>query len=440
MLIAFVVLVICPAVPELLAQEYRWEVQSLSPNISYSDIACSDSLHAVAVGGNGQFRQVVQISEDSGNTWRLVYSDSVSTSGSNAGKLALTLHRVVHPTKQLIVIACDSGRILRSPDAGYSWQMVQIPTNDWLISISMPDSLFGICTTITGEVFRTTTGGMFWDRLSVSDSLRLYGCRDVSCSSDRTALILSTRDRCVWRTDDGGTQWRKLGVAEQCNRIISIGTDTAWAIGSPLTGNGDQRRNIIRRTIDGGNTWQSQIDSVAPTTRGVWAVAFRNTMQGLAVGSAGLIYRTRDAGTTWTVEYGGTEDTHSRNYSAVAYPGFSTALIATMQGDILRQGFVPGTVADGSNNRDGELEIQAMPNPIQPGSAGGHIEYRIGRGEHVRLNLIDIRGRRIATLDEGWREPGEHVVTLPDNLAAGTYFARIQTASSACCTVLTVVP
>ena len=58
------------------------------------------------------------------------------------------------------------------------------------------------------------------------------------------------------------------------------------------------------------------------------------------------------------------------------------------------------------------------------------ITYTIDQPRSVRLEVFDVLGRRVATLEQGMRSAGLHRVFFDaSRLAAGTYFYRLETAA-----------
>ncbi|RJP78812.1 MAG: T9SS C-terminal target domain-containing protein [Candidatus Zixiibacteriota bacterium] len=53
--------------------------------------------------------------------------------------------------------------------------------------------------------------------------------------------------------------------------------------------------------------------------------------------------------------------------------------------------------------------------------------YRLAVPSQVRVSLFDLLGRKVAVLEDGWKEAGEYTVTLPRlSLSSGVYLVRMQ--------------
>jgi len=82
---------------------------------------------------------------------------------------------------------------------------------------------------------------------------------------------------------------------------------------------------------------------------------------------------------------------------------------------------------DGTPTRDFEgapiLDLTAS-NPFNPGT---QISYVLAEDRHVRLDIVSVRGERVATLVDRWMTRGEHVITWDaSDVPSGVYFYRIR--------------
>lgn len=90
-----------------------------------------------------------------------------------------------------------------------------------------------------------------------------------------------------------------------------------------------------------------------------------------------------------------------------------------------------GGEADGTNTATEPDPLPAgvslgasYPNPFR---AEAQIAFRLERGQDVALRVYDVTGRLVATLVDGFRPAGDHVVELDARgLAAGTYVYRLE--------------
>jgi len=95
----------------------------------------------------------------------------------------------------------------------------------------------------------------------------------------------------IYRTSDGGKNWRKLnGLTDQSIYDISFADEkNGWAVG---------RRGFVIHTTDGGDTWELQNIERKPAQH-LFAIKAINPSTAWAVGDWGGRYYTNDGGKTW---------------------------------------------------------------------------------------------------------------------------------------------
>ncbi len=84
-------------------------------------------------------------------------------------------------------------------------------------------------------------------------------------------------------------------------------------------------------------------------------------------------------------------------------------------------------------NTGGEMTLQAVPNPFNPRVT---FRFELAAESNTRLEIFDLRGRRVADLGSRVRQAGAHSITWDGddtdgrNLPSGVYLARISTPES----------
>jgi len=134
---------------------------------------------------------------------------------------------------------------------------------------------------------------------------------------------------------------------------------------------------------------------------------------------------------------GGTAVSASFNLTfTIAQPAVGTSTFSA--GSLLSGFYFPGanllTVGDAPRPAVSQL-VSIRPNP-GGGTAAIAFEIGAGDGRTVRLEILDIQGRRIRTLELGTLAPGSHRVDWRGDddaghaLPVGVYLARLETAST----------
>jgi hypothetical protein len=124
------------------------------------------------------------------------------------------------------------------------------------------------------------------------------------------------------------------------------------------------------------------------------------------------------------------------NYDITAY-----ALLHGVA-DYLGLQFTGMTVVEAENIGNIQLQ-QSYPNPVNKSlanSSSAVIEYQLRRPHRVRLELYDVLGRKLLTLDEGYRTADIHRIHVNTaHLSTGKYFYRLQSGKDVQIRQLTII-
>ncbi len=194
-----------------------------NPSIVWAGTGEAWAIRDSDVQGNGIYKSI-----DAGRTWQHMGLDETGRIG----------RIVVHPTNPEIVFACALGRmtgpqeergVFRTTDGGAHWERVLfVDKNTGCSGLSMdaknPQKLFagtwqaemhtyGEFSGGPGSgVYMSRDGGSTWTRMSNGLPRSPVGKTDVAVAptnSDRVyALIQTANQGSMWRSDDGGVNWR----------------------------------------------------------------------------------------------------------------------------------------------------------------------------------------------------------------------------------------
>jgi photosystem II stability/assembly factor-like uncharacterized protein len=216
----------------------------------------------------------------------------------------------------------SQGTVLRTLDRGATWQNVSPPGTSSLqfrdIEAFDADTavILSIGTGTDSRVYVTSDGGRNWTLSFTNDHPdAFYDC--MTFFDRKRGLALSDpvdgRFRLI-ATEDGGRSWRVVqadmpaalpgefafAASGQC--LVSTGGKHAWF----ATGGGAQAR--VFRSDDRGETWQVAATPIrSGPSAGIFALAFRDSRHGLAVGgdfatptsAPDALAVTADGGATW---------------------------------------------------------------------------------------------------------------------------------------------
>ncbi|GEM_PF-1517559 len=228
-----------------------------------------------------------------------------------------------------------NGALMHTSDGGGSWKETSGSTigifNDACFAsedVGWAGCTFGNSAS-GGAIAATTDGGVTWkSQKDIPGDDGSGGVSAVSSPSlERCYALKWGDDEGVWATSDGGADWtlRPLphiagGAYASYSDIDFPGEETGWAVGAAGT---------ILRTDDAGATWTKQVSGVSVP---IAAVDFPATSVGFAVGRSGLILRTRDGGSHWVKLKSGTQ----KWLTAVCFVDASHGWVVGKSGVLLR--------------------------------------------------------------------------------------------------------
>ncbi|MGH7859380.1 MAG: WD40/YVTN/BNR-like repeat-containing protein [Candidatus Binatia bacterium] len=233
-------------------------------------------------------------------------------------------------------------KILRSDDAGATWQVHSRPWKRSLTRLSFIDAKRGWGVGHEGKIFVTTDGGKTWSEQKSNTEGPLF---DLDFVDDQHGFAVGDLSSFL-STADGGKTWTAqkipmsmIGVREDMSLAISdpifygvdfIDANTGWVSGE---------FGQIRITEDGGKTWGAQHGTLLGgkirdimTLPTLLCIRFRDRQNGLAVGTYGAIVTTADGGATWKFE----DSPVTEPLYDIRYMPDGDALIVGSSGNILR--------------------------------------------------------------------------------------------------------
>jgi photosystem II stability/assembly factor-like uncharacterized protein len=312
-------------------------------------------------------------------------------------------------------VAGEEGLLLKTTDGGETWNAMQAPAHvRWQqLRFDTPDE--GFLVGITPVIWHTTNGGTTWDPYdsgtnSALNAIGFSGTTGYACGSG--GLVL--------KTTDGGISWSRIMVPElleaNLNKLDCVSDEVCYITGNQTIGG--ETIMFFAATRDGGEIWQVKTFAFYPS-KVFTALDFLDDQTGYA-GGDGFIWKTTDGGMQWTDQtpfagMAGPNDLcfiNSQKGFAVSWFGQS---LSTDNGG--------GTAVYELPDSENHDLLAVRPNPC---IGLTRIAYHVTTPGRVRLIISDIFGRAIATLADGYHEPGWYETVVESNRwRSGFYFCRM---------------
>jgi len=240
--------------------------------------------------------------------------------------------RLVRLSSRLLILLLFAFCFLPSAFAS-SWTRQPSGTMAWLRSVYFLDQNRGWVAGTGGTLLQTTDGGETWKRLLAltRDTLHDVYFADENVGwliAERDLLKLKTNDEprsYLLKTEDGGFSWRRIflnnkDINARLVRLVFIDGQQGWVFGES---------GIIFATHDGGAHWMRQR---SPTQHLLLGGAFALDGRGLLVGAGATIVQTSDAGANW--QTGIVRDAENARFTAATFIGANSGWAVGNAGQI----------------------------------------------------------------------------------------------------------
>nr|NQU93395.1 T9SS type A sorting domain-containing protein [Bacteroidota bacterium] len=192
-------------------------------------------------------------------------------------------------------------------------------TSSYLFDICFADQYNGWAAGVTGLILHTNDGGANWYELDPPANNSYFSL----CFTDSQSGWASGFGGKIIHTDDGGETWESQvsGVNTFLYDIFFVNENEGWAVGGD---NGTFpsfiKHRIVLHTVNGGDTWTSQINQSDQSL--LYDAHFLNENTGYAVGESGIVLQTTNGGSSWSEKMSNQSYHFYSTFFLDAYTGF----------------------------------------------------------------------------------------------------------------------
>jgi hypothetical protein len=225
----------------------------------------------------GTYGDGVPRTTDGGLTWRLITSGFAAVNGI-----------AVAPSNAAVVYAVNWAGVVKSVDAGRTWQRLSVPADAgyWSVAVHPGSSArVWVGARLLGDntVLRSTDGGRTWRSAAACPTN--YGALDLTVDPRQPWVVYAGCEfHGVWRSLDRGVTWRKItpDAIRTVTEVVVDPADSRRLYLGTYHGGGDGVSGVYR-SIDGGATWTRF--STGMTTTWTHSLAITATSSALHAGT-----------------------------------------------------------------------------------------------------------------------------------------------------------
>lgn len=258
----------CGTIMKTIDGGYTWSILASGVTADLNAICMTDTLHGFVAGDSG----LIISTFDGGLTWT-----------RHAGTPLVTLNAVCFSSPLVGMTGGFKGTMLRTADGGNTWHQITLPDVSGIFDICFPSADTGYAVggggTSGGKGFilKSTDAGSSWTLLSDTIPESLYAADFQTPGkgyiAGNSGFIAKTNDgaQSIEVLDFPGPDYAHIMAIGFYNDTVGLTCD--WSL-------------HIRRTTDGGKTWQ---DTGIPSTNAICAIDLQNENSFCAVGYGGNI-------------------------------------------------------------------------------------------------------------------------------------------------------
>lgn len=178
------------------------------------------------------------------------------------------------------------GQVVKTTDAGNTWEIVNTGTFNRLYSVWFTDTSTGFLTN-GSELYKSTDGGYNWT--AVTGTQWKGYLQKIFFVDAQTGYVSGEMDGVLYKTTDGGSTWDEIYFDEYIwpRDIYFVNEDLGYIAAA----------YSVLKTSDGGETYT---ESPFPNDNFFLSISFPSENTGFVGGFMGRLFKTTDGGQSWT--------------------------------------------------------------------------------------------------------------------------------------------
>ncbi|MEM6395356.1 MAG: YCF48-related protein [Bacteroidota bacterium] len=312
----------------------------------------------------------------------------------------------------------SNSKFFKTIDGGDTWSDVTAsmspePIGICGISVVNEDVVYG-CGAFYGpaRVYKTLDGGDTWTNIDMSAYAQALV--DVYFYNENEGYVvgfgsITSPGAVVLKTVDGGENWETLFNDSEIALLWKIQVLDSLNLFASVAGNSMEGGAQILISNDGGINWTSKQVPVQGTQ--LQGVGFITPDHGFTGGFFDGLYETTDGGDTWQlIDIGANYNRFQKVNDTLMYASghtiykYSGSSVTSTREEIVQEP---------------NYSLDVFPNPASDNLS---ISYTLGNNTHLKLELVDQRGKTVTSLFDGWHQKGAFDVDMDvSSLPAGAY-------------------